>query len=98
MVTLLLFVHKTTEHGRKLVVLVGSLLLVIFRVNPALPARAVVGESGDGEPNPSAGGRRLVVGVEMVNRSEFDVPAELDAETAAVAFVAVSIGKIAAVR
>ena len=56
MVTLPLLVHNTTEHGRKLVVLSGSLLLVIFSVKPALPARAVVGESGDGELAPRAGG------------------------------------------
>ena len=34
----------------------------------------------------------------MVNGSEFDGPAALDAETAAVAFEAVSMGKIVAVR
>jgi hypothetical protein len=91
--TLLLFTHCTTEHGTKLVL--G--LLVTVSVNPALPARTVVGESGDDEPNPRVGVGRFVVGVEMVNCSEFDVPAELDTETVAVAFEAVSEGKIAAV-
>lgn len=96
-VTLLLVTHCTTEHGTKLVVFFGSVLLVMVSVTPALPARAVVGESGDGEPDPRAGGERFVVGVEMVNCSEFDVPAALDTETFAVALEAVSIGKIVAV-
>lgn len=60
---------------------------------PALPARAVVGDS---EPVPRAGGGRFAVGVEMVNCNVFDVPAELDTETVAGAFEAVSEGKIAA--
>ena len=91
-VTLLLFTHCTTEHGTKLV----EALLVMVSTNAALPAKALVGESGDGEPVPSAGGGSVVVGVEMVNGNVFDVPAELDTETVAVAFEAVSEGKIAA--
>ena len=89
-VTLLLFSHCTTEHGTKLVVE----LLVMVSTSAALPARALVGDS---EPDPSAGGGRFAVGVEMVNCNAFDVPAELDTDTAAVAFEAVSEGRIAAV-
>jgi hypothetical protein len=89
-VTLLLFTHCTTEHGTKLVVA----LLVMVSTNAALPARALV---GDNEPDPRTGGGRFPVGVEMVNGNVFDVPDELDTETAAVAFKAVSEGKIAAV-
>jgi hypothetical protein len=62
--------------------------------NAALPARALV---GDNEPDPRVGGGRFAVGVEMVNGNVFDVPAELETETAAVALEAVSEGKIAAV-
>jgi len=88
-VTLLLFTHCTTEHGTKFVV--ASLVMV--STNAALPARALV---GDNEPDPRTGGGRFAVGVEMVNGNEFDVPAELDTDTAAVPFAAVSEGKIAA--
>jgi len=88
-VTLLLFTHWTTEHGTKLVVA----LLVMVSTNAALPARMLV---GDNEPDPRTGGGRFAVGVEMVNCNVFDVPAELDTETAAVAFKAVSEGKIVA--
>lgn len=90
-VTLPLLTHSTTEHGTKLVVVFP----VMVRMSPALPARALVGDS---EPDPRVGGERFEVGVEMVNCSEFDVPAELDAETIAVALEAVSTGKIPAVR
>jgi hypothetical protein len=91
-VATLLLTHCTTEHGTKLVL--G--LLVTVSVNPALPARAVVGENGAGEPTPRVGVGRFIVGVEMVNGSEFDAPAELETETAAATFEAVSEGKIAA--
>jgi hypothetical protein len=89
-VTLLLFTHCATEHGTKLVVA----LLVMVSTNAALPARALV---GDNVPDPRTGGGRFAVGVEIVNCNVFDVPAELDTETAAVPFEAVSEGRIVAV-
>jgi len=81
--------HCTTEHGRKLVLL----LLVMARIVAALPANALVGES---EPDPRAGAGRFAVGEEMVNCSAFDCPPELDTVTAALVLVAVSMGRIAA--
>ena len=87
--TLPLLTHCTTEHGRKLVLL----LLVIARLVPALPANALVGESA---PDPKAGAGRFAAGDEIVNCSAFDCPAEFDTDTVAGILVAVSVGRIAA--
>jgi hypothetical protein len=85
-VTLELFTHCTTEQGR-------MLAPVTAKVSAALPASAVAGAS----KVMGCGASRFAEGDVTVKGSAFDVPAELDTETIAAAFEAVSTGKIAAV-
>ena len=66
---------------------------VTANVSAGLPASAVAGASKVMGCGPS----RFAAGDVIVKDSEFDVPAELETETVAVAFEAVSAGKIAAV-
>ena len=81
-----LLTHCTTEQGR-------ILAPVTANVSAGLPASAVAGASEAMGCGPS----RLAEGDVMVKGSVFDVPAELDTETVAGAFEAVSTGRIAAV-
>jgi hypothetical protein len=96
-VTLPGLVHRATEQGRKLVLLLAAALPVMVSVNPALPATAEVTESGDGKPEPNVGGARFVVGVVMVKVTGAEVAVGLDTVTAAGPGKAVSVAKIAAV-
>ena len=83
-VTLLLFTHCTTEHGR-------MLLPVTVNVSAGPPAGTLVWESATMEGAGSA------AGVNIVNGSELEVPNELDTVTFAEPENAVSVGGIAAV-
>lgn len=85
-VPLALLTHFTTEQGR-------ILAPVTANASAGLPASAVAGASETIGCGPS----RFAVGDVMVKGSAFDVPAELDTETVAAAFEAVSTGRIAAV-
>ena len=66
---------------------------VTAKVSAGLPASAVAGASETMGCGPS----RFAAGDVMVKESVFDVPAELDTETFAAVFEAVSTGRIAAV-